>query len=265
MSRITVKDILNRKLKEKRKITALTAYDFPFAKLVDEADIDIVLVGDSVGMVCLGYESTLPVSMREMIHHAKAVSRAAKHALIVADMPFGSYQGVESALRNARRFLKEANAHAVKLEGGKPILAQVKALVRSGIPVMGHLGMTPQTAGQLGGYRVQGKTQVDAGRILEDARSLEEAGVFAMVLECVPKVLGKRITRSVRVPTIGIGAGPDTDGQILVLHDLLGFDSAIQPRFVRRYAQISRVVRRALARYRRDVVGKKFPSAKESF
>lgn len=265
MNKITVKEIIERKQKESRKITALTAYDFPFAKLVDEAGIDIVLVGDSVGMVCLGYDTTLPVTMRDMLHHVKAVSRAVKHALIVADMPFGSYQGVEFAVRNARRFLKEGGAEAVKLEGGRRIMAQVKALRRAGIPVMGHLGMTPQSATELGGYRVQGKSRSDAEQILKDAKALESAGVFSIVLECVPVALAKRITRSLKIPTIGIGAGPYADGQVLVLHDLLGFDSSIRPRFVRRYAPLSQVIRKALRSYKNDVLARKFPSIKESF
>ena len=265
MNKITVKDILNRKQKEHRKIAVLTAYDFPFANLVDQAGIDIVLVGDSVGMVCLGYESTVPVSMREMLHHTKAVSRAVKHALIVADMPFGSYQTAASAVRNARRFLKEAGAEAVKLEGGKRIIEQVKALVRAGIPVMGHLGMTPQTATELGGYKVQGKTKKDAQKILNEAKELERAGVFSIVLECVPRGLAARVTEALWVPTIGIGAGPAADGQVLVLHDLLGFESAVRPRFVRRYADLNKVISEALFKYRSDVLKKKFPSLTESF
>ena len=265
MSRITVKDISNRKQREKRKIVALTAYDFPFAKLVDEVGVDIVLVGDSVGMVCLGYESTIPVSMREMLHHVKAVRRAVKHALLVADMPFGTYQGIEPAIRNARRLLKEAGAEAVKLEGGKRILAQVKALIRAGVPVMGHLGMTPQSVSELGGYKVQGKTKEEADRIFEEARELEQAGVFSIVLECVPNSLAKRITRSLKIPTIGIGAGPDTDGQVLVLHDLLGFESQVRPRFVRRYAGLNHIIHKAVTQYRSDVLAKKFPTVQESF
>ncbi len=265
MGRVTVKDILNRKQKDKHKIAALTAYDFPFAKLADGAGIDIVLVGDSVGMVCLGYESTLPVSMREMLHHVKAVRRAVKHALLVADMPFGSYQGIEPAIRNARRLLKEAGAEAVKLEGGKRIIAQVKGLIRAGVPVMGHLGMMPQSVSELGGYKVQGKTKEEANRIFEEAKELEQAGVFAIVLECVPNSLAKRITKSLKIPTIGIGAGPDTDGQVLVIHDLLGFESSIRPRFVRRYAELNQIIHKALTQYRNDVLNKKFPTAQESF
>lgn len=263
MHTITAREILNRK--GGRKITALTAYDFPFAKLVDEAGIDIVLVGDSVGMVCLGYESTLPVTMGDMLHHVKAVSRAVKHALIVADMPFGSYRSVGSTLRNARQFLKEAGAAAVKLEGGGQVLTQVNALVRSGISVMGHLGMLPQSVRELGGYKVQGKTKEEADRIFEEALELEKAGVFSIVLECVPHALAKRITKGIKVPTIGIGAGPDTDGQVLVLHDLLGFESQVRPRFVRRYAHLTQEIQKALRQYRNDVLQKKFPTLRESF
>lgn len=265
MNQITVKDIINRKRKERRKIVALTAYDFPFAKLVDEAGIDIVLVGDSLGMVCLGYDSTLPVTMRDMLHHMRAVTRAVKRALIVGDMPFGSYQGVQTALRNARRFLKEGGAGAVKLEGGKRILREVNALIRAGVPVMGHLGMTPQTASELGGYKVQGKTKKERDGIFGDALELEKAGVFSIVLECVPASLAKRISGKLKIPTIGIGAGPHTDGQVLVLHDLLGFESSVRPRFVRRYAQLSRVIRKALRSYRDDVLSGTFPSMEESF
>ena len=265
MNRITVKDILNRKQKEKRKITVLTAYDFPFAKLVDEAGLDIVLVGDSVGMVCLGYETTIPVSMREMLHHVKAVRRAVKHALLVADMPFGSYQGIEAAIRNARRFLKEAGAEAVKVEGGKRVLAQVKALVRAGIPVMGHLGMTPQSVNELGGYKVQGREAKQAGQILEDALLLDKLGVFAVVLECIPASLAQKITQVLRIPTIGIGAGPHCTGQVLVLYDLLGLYGDLKPKFVKQYGDGKGFARKALELYVDDVKRGKFPEEKHSF
>ena len=264
MAKVTIKDILNRKRKGGGKITALTAYDFPFAKLIDEVGMDIVLVGDSLGMVCLGYETTLPVTMNDMLHHLKAVVRAVKCALIVADMPYGSYRNVNIALRNAREFLK-AGAQAVKLEGGRGVFNQVKALIRAGIPVMGHLGMLPQSIRKLGGYKVQGKTKEEADRIYEEALELEEAGIFSVVLECVPVSLAKRITKSLQIPTIGIGAGPDTDGQVLVLHDLLGFESPVHPRFVRRYGSLDRLIRKALSQYRDDVLNGKFPSLKESF
>lgn len=265
MSKITVQDIVARKHRDKRKITALTAYDFPFAKLVDDAGMDIVLVGDSLGMVCLGYESTVSVVMDEMLHHAKAASRATKRALVVVDMPFGSYEDAESAVLNGQRLVNVGGAEAVKLEGGAVILKQVAALIKNRIPVMGHLGMTPQSVQELGGYKVQGRTKRDAERIFEDAKMLERLGVFSIVLECVPYALGRRISESLKIPTIGIGAGPYTDGQILVLHDLLGFESSVRPRFVRRYAELDRTIREALARFRNDVLKGTFPTLGESF
>lgn len=262
--RLTVKAIRDKKSRGE-KITALTAYDFPFARVLDEEGIDIILVGDSLGMVLLGYDSTVPVAMREMLHHTKAVSRAVKRGLVVGDMPFGSYDSVERALRNGKRFLKEGAADAVKLEGGEVIGDEVRALVRAGVPVMGHLGMTPQTANQLGGYRVQGKEKDQAERIFRDAVLLDGLGVFALVLECMPAALAARITRKVKCPTIGIGAGAKTDGQILVLHDMLGFKSGVHPKFVRLYADLEAQMRRAVASYRRDVVKGRFPSKEESY
>lgn len=262
--KLTVKSIRDKKGKE--KITALTAYDFPFARILDESGIDIVLVGDSLGMVLLGYESTVRVTMREMIHHTKAVSRAVKRALIVGDMPFGSYQGsAERAYRSAHRFIQEGGADAVKLEGGESVIKTVEKLIRSSIPVMGHIGMTPQTASQLGGYKVQGKEPKQAKQILEDAEKLDQAGVFSLVLECVPHSLAERITKKVTCPTIGIGAGPKTDGQILVLHDMLGFEGPFHPRFVRRYGKFEKEARQAVGHYQRDVKSGSFPSLKESF
>lgn len=262
--KVTVKSIVEKKGKE--KIAALTAYDFPFARLLDEAGMDIVLVGDSLGMVLLGYDSTLPVTLRDMLHHTKAVSRAVKRALVVSDMPFGSYQGsFEQAYRSARRLLQEGGAEAVKLEGGGAIAKTVQSLVRAGIPVMGHLGMTPQTATFLGGYKVQGREPKAARQILEDADRLDRAGVFSLVLECVPARLAARITKRVSSPTIGIGAGAKTDGQILVLHDLLGFEGPVRPRFVRRYAEFEKEAKGALLRYLKDVRSGAFPSLKESF
>lgn len=259
----TVKSIRDKKGKE--KIVALTAYDFPFARIEDEAGIDIVLVGDSLGMVLLGYDSTTRVSIREMLHHTKAVSRAVKQALVAADMPFGSYGSPEQAFRNARRFIGEGGADAVKLEGGEPAARTVKTLVQGGIPVMGHLGMTPQTATFLGGYKVQGREPRKAQQILEDAQTLEEAGIFSLVLECVPYRLAEKITKKISCPTIGIGAGPKTDGQIVVLHDLLGFEGPVHPRFVRRYGDFEKAARKAFSRYRSDVRSGAFPSLKESF
>ena len=264
MTRVTVKSIRQKKGRE--KITALTAYDFPFARMLDESEIDIILVGDSLGMVLLGYESTLPVTLREMLHHTKAVSRAAKRALVVGDMPFGSCLTEAGALRSAKRFIQEGGAAAVKVEGGGGAVVKiVKALIQSGIPVMGHVGMTPQTATLLGGYKVQGREPRDAKKILEESQALDEAGVFALVLECVPVKLAEKITKKVSCPTIGIGAGPRTDGQILVLHDLLGFEGGVKPRFARRYAELEKASREAFRRYAREVRSGAFPGPKESF
>lgn len=265
MKKITVKDILEKK-RSKERIVALSTYDFPFGKLVDESEIDIVLVGDSVGMVSLGLPSTLSVTMREMLHHTKAVSRAVKHALVVGDMPFGSYQdSPERAVRNGRRLIQEGGADAVKLEGGQAVLKQVRALAAAGISVMGHLGMTPQSATQLGGYKVQGRTKREAAGILRDALLLQKAGAFGVVLECIPVGLAKTVTKKLSIPTIGIGAGPFTDGQVLVLHDLLGFKSNVEPRFIRRYADLDRIIRSSIGAFRNDVLDGKFPSLEESF
>lgn len=265
MKKITIRDILTKK-KSKEKFVALSTYDFPFAKLADESGVDVVLVGDSLGMVCLGYSSTISVTMREMLHHTKAVSRAVKQALVVGDMPFGSFQGsCEKAVRNAKRFIKEGGADAVKMEGGEEVLQETKAIIASGIPVMGHLGMTPQSVTQLGGYRVQGRSSREAAKIMKDALLLEKAGVFSVVLECVPLELTRRISRKLKIPTIGIGAGPHADGQILVLHDLLGFKSNVAPRFVRRYADLDKTIRTSIAKFRQDVIRQTFPSKKESF
>ncbi|MDP3921305.1 MAG: 3-methyl-2-oxobutanoate hydroxymethyltransferase [Candidatus Omnitrophota bacterium] len=262
--RLTVKSIYQKK-KKREKIVALTAYDSLFADLLDSAGVDVLLVGDSVGMVLLGFDSTVPVTLRDMLHHTKAVARARPNALIVADMPYGSYDTVTRALRSAKRLIQEGGADAVKLEGGQRIERQVKALVRAGIQVMGHLGMTPQTAGALGGYRVQGKHKAEADKILRDAVRLDRLGVFSLVLECVPAVLAGRVTKKVKCPTIGIGAGVKTDGQILVMHDMLGLEGKIHPRFVRAYAKLSSEVRRAVRCYRKDVLAGKFPSKTESF
>ena len=262
--KITVKSIHDKKGKE--KIVALTAYDFPFARILDETGVDLILIGDSLGMVLLGYESTLRVSLREMLHHTKAVSRAVKRALVVSDMPFGSYQAsADQAFRSAKRLIQEGGAEAVKLEGGGPIIKTVKTLVKASIPVMGHLGMTPQNATSLGGYKVQGREPKQARQILDDAVRLEEAGVFSLVLECVPRRLAERITQKLSCPTVGIGAGPKTDGQILVLHDLLGFQNSVHPRFVRPYADFEEAARKAFSRYAADVRSGSFPSLRESY
>jgi len=232
----TAKDIRDMK-GTGQPITCLTAYDYPTAQLLDEAGFDIVLVGDSLGMVLLGYESTCSVTMREMIHHTKAVSRAVKSGLVVTDMPYGSYESTAvQAYRNACRLIKQGGASCVKLEGGVRMAKIVSALTRQGIPVMGHVGLTPQSVEELGGYKVQGRTPEAALRISEDARALEEAGAFSIVLECIPSDLAKRITSEVTIPTIGIGAGSHCDGQVLVSHDLLGLLDGPQPKFVRRFS-----------------------------
>ena len=247
------------------KLTMLTAYDFPFARLVDEAGIDMILVGDSLGNVVLGYPDTVPVTMDEMIHHTRAVSRAVIDGLVIGDMPFMSYNITnEEAIRNAGRFIKEGGADLVKLEGGAPVLDTVKALVRAGIPVCGHLGLTPQTAGQLGGYKVQGRTADAARLILEDAKGLQEAGASLLVLECVPDRVAGRITAALEIPVIGIGAGPECDGQVLVLHDMLGLGT-FAPKFVRRFGGLGDAAREALQGYREAVTQGTFPAQEHCF
>jgi 3-methyl-2-oxobutanoate hydroxymethyltransferase len=270
-AKVTVPELLQRKFTaadstNKRKITCLTAYDYPTARLMDEAGVDVVLVGDSVAMVVLGYESTLPLTMEESLHHTKAVRRGVQRALVVADMPFGTYQGdVNEALKNAVRFVKEAGAEAVKVEGGERRLEVIARLTEAEIPVMGHVGLTPQSVHAMGGYRVQGKTERAAEQLLRDARAVEAAGAFAIVLEGIPRELAAEITKSVRIPTIGIGAGPDCDGQILVLHDLLGLTFQEPPKFARRYANIGEVISQAVREYCEDVQGGAFPSDAESY
>lgn len=235
------------------------------AKILDEEGVDIILVGDSVGMVLLGYDNTLSVTMEEMIYHTKAVSRAVTHALLLADLPAGSYDSPDHALQNARRLVNEAGAAGVKIEGGLKIKEQIKAIIGAGIPVAGHLGMLPQSLRETGGFRVQGKKPEDAEKILQDAVLLDELGVFALILECVPRALGAQISKKVRCPTIGIGAGPETDGQVLVLHDLLGFRGKVKPKFVRPYADLDQEVRKAIRAYRSDVTSGEFPSEAESY
>lgn len=231
---------------EGKKLSMLTAYDYSTACLLDEAGINGILVGDSLGNVILGYEDTISVTMEDMIHHGAAVARGAKNALVVVDMPFMSYQtSVYDALCNAGRLMKEARANAVKLEGGKEVVPQIKAIVQAGIPVMGHLGLTPQSVNAFGGYKVQGRDVAAAQKLLEDAKALEEAGVFAMVLECVPSALAEKITEAVSVPTIGIGAGAGCDGQILVYQDMLAMFSDYTPKFVKRYANIGEAMKQA--------------------
>src|SRR5579862_1857591 len=271
--KITVPDILSRKSQSlsdfgetKRKITCLTAYDYPTARLIDEAGVDILLVGDSLGMVVLGYDSTLPVTLDEMIYHTRAIRRATRRALLVADMPYGSFHvSLEESVRNAVRLIKEGGAEAIKVEGGERRIELIARLVESEIPVMGHVGLTPQSIHALGGFHVQGKT-VDAARQLErDARAVEAAGAFAVVLESVPRDLAARITDKLRIPTIGIGAGPECDGQVLVLHDLLGLTQGHKPKFARQYADLSGEISRAVTSYCDDVRTGSFPSDAESF
>jgi 3-methyl-2-oxobutanoate hydroxymethyltransferase len=249
-----------------QKIVCLTAYDYPTARLLDEAGVDVILVGDSLAMVVLGHDSTLPVTLDEMLHHARAVRRGTKHALVVADMPFGSYHSeTAESLRNAVRFVKEAGVEAVKVEGGERRLELIARLTEAEIPVMGHVGLTPQSVNALGGYRVQGKTVDSAEQLLRDARAVEAAGAFAIVLEAVPRELATQITRELRIPTIGIGAGPDCDGQILVVHDLLGLTFEQTPKFARKYANVGEVISNAVREYCADVRNGAFPSDSESY
>ncbi|MFO7495843.1 MAG: 3-methyl-2-oxobutanoate hydroxymethyltransferase [Desulfobacterales bacterium] len=263
--KVTVPEIQARK-QSGEKITVLTAYDYPWALLVDRAGIDMVLVGDSLGMVVLGYPDTVSVSMDEMVHHLKAVSRAVVRALVVGDMPFGSYNvSIEKAIENANRLMKEGRADAVKLEGGCPMAETVAALVRAGIPVQGHIGLTPQTASALGGFKVQGQSAEAARSLIADARALAAAGCFSIVLEAIPAPLARLITEAVAVPTIGIGAGGDCDGQVLVIHDMLGLFDRFTPKFVKQYARINETVAEAIEAYKRDVQAGRFPEACHSF
>jgi 3-methyl-2-oxobutanoate hydroxymethyltransferase len=251
---------------KQEKIAVVTAYDYPTARLVDEAGAEVILVGDSLGMVVLGYESTLPVTMADMIHHTRAVVRARPRALVVADLPFMSYQpGPVDALRNAGRLVQEGGADAVKLEGGARTAEAVRAITSAGIPVMGHLGLTPQSVLTMGGYRVQGKSDEDAARLLREAKLLEACGAFAVVLEGVPRALAKDVTGQVGIPTIGIGAGRDCDGQVLVWHDLLGMWFGKPAKFVRRYAMLGDAAHEGLERFVADVKDGRFPSDDESY
>lgn len=258
--------ILRQYKSEGRAIVMLTAYDYPMAKLLDEAEVDMLLVGDSLGNVMLGYDSTLPVTMEDMLHHVKAVCRGAKRAMVVADMPFMSYQiSIPEALKNAGRLLQEGGAQAVKLEGGAALADTVKAIVTAGIPVVGHLGLTPQSVNQLGGFKVQARDEQTAQQLLDDARALEAAGAFAIVLECIPNGLAKRVSESINIPTIGIGAGVACDGQVLVIHDLLGLHSGFTPKFVKKYADLHHEIALAVQNYISDVREKQFPSQEHSF
>jgi 3-methyl-2-oxobutanoate hydroxymethyltransferase len=262
--RVSINAIKEMKTK-KEKIVMLTAYDYSTAKLVDKAGIPLILVGDSLGMVMLGYDSTIPVTMEEMIHHTKAVVRGSKQALVIGDMPFMTYHTTTAdALRNAARFMQEGGAQAVKLEGGVTVAETVKRIVECGIPVMGHIGLTPQSVHQLGGHRVQGKTPEAAERLLQDARALEQAGAFAVVLELVPAPLSKLITQKIGIPTIGIGAGADCDGQVQVISDLLGMFSDFVPKHAKQYAKLAGEINTALADYINEVKAGKFPTVEHS-
>jgi 3-methyl-2-oxobutanoate hydroxymethyltransferase len=265
IKRITTKSL--SLLKQKGvKITALTAYDFITAKLLDEAGIDLILVGDSLGNVFQGNDTTLPVTMDEMIYHTKAVSKGINRAMLVVDMPFMSYQlSKDEAFRNAGRIMKETSAGGVKLEGGKRVAKTIKKITRDGIPVMGHIGLTPQSIHQFGSYRERGRSEEEAAELLEDAKVVEESGAFALVLEKIPAQLAKSITESVSIPTIGIGAGPYCDGQILVTPDMLGLNTDFHPRFVRRYAELAGNLSAAVKNYIKDIREKNFPSEEESY
>ena len=261
-SRKKVTTLTFRQKKERGEpITMLTAYDYPTAMAVDKAGIDSILVGDSLAMVVLGYENTLPVTMEEMLHHARAVARGAKSALLVGDMPFMSYQvSVEEAVRNAGRFLQQGGMDAIKLEGGRERADAIRAITGAGIPVMGHIGLTPQSVHQLGGFRTQGKTASAAKRLLEDAQALEEAGAFSLVLESVPARLAEVISKHISIPTIGIGAGTGCDGQVLVTHDLLGLFDRFTPKFVKKYTNLHETMHKAFTDYIDDVESKRFPA-----
>lgn len=256
-----------RQAKEKgEKLTMLTAYDYSTAKLIDEAGINSILVGDSLGNVILGYEDTLSVTMEDMIHHGAAVARGAKNALVVVDMPFMSYQtSVYDAVVNAGRLMKEARAGAVKLEGGKEVCPQIQGIVQAGIPVMAHLGLTPQSIHAFGGFKVQGKTKAAAQKLLEDARAVQEAGAFAVVLECVPAKLADMVTKELEIPTIGIGAGNVCDGQVLVYQDMLGMFSDFTPKFVKKFANVGEVMKEAFLFYKKEVAEGSFPAKEHEY
>ncbi|MEW6522706.1 MAG: 3-methyl-2-oxobutanoate hydroxymethyltransferase [Bacillota bacterium] len=265
MKRFTVLDALDKKGR-REKLTMLTAYDYPTARILDQAGVDMILVGDSLGMTVLGYEDTLAVTMADMIHHARAVVRGAQRPLVVVDMPFMSYHaGVERAVLNAGRLIQSTGAQAVKVEGGAGVVASIRAIREAGIPVMGHLGLTPQSVHALGGFRVQGQDPAAARRLLEDARRLEDAGVFALVLECVPRQLAALVTTRAHVPTIGIGAGEGCDGQVLVTHDLLGVYQRFTPRFVKVYARLYHEAKAAVEAYIGEVKNGSFPGPEHGF
>ncbi|MFA6079598.1 MAG: 3-methyl-2-oxobutanoate hydroxymethyltransferase [Candidatus Omnitrophota bacterium] len=263
--KVTITDLQNKK-RDGKKITMLTAYDYPTAKILDEAGIDSLLVGDSLGMVVLGYDSTVPVTMDEMIHHSKAVRRGTRYAFLIGDMPFMSYQvSIEEAIRNAGRFMKEAGCDAVKLEGAEEVHGVTRAIVDAGIPVLGHIGLTPQTVSKLGGYKVQGKDAEGAKRLLKQALGLEKAGCFAVVLECVPDEVAKLITEKLCIPTISCGAGVHCDGQVVVTNDMLGIFDRFVPKFVKQYVKLAPLILEAAAQYKDEVESGKFPDKEHSF
>ncbi len=261
--RVSISTLKEMKAK-KEKIVMLTAYDYSTAKLVDEAGVPLILVGDSLGMVILGYDSTIPVTIDDMIHHTKAVARGSKQAIVIGDMPFMTYHSEPDALNNAARFMQEGGAQAIKLEGGVTVANTVKRIVDCGIPVMGHIGLTPQSVHQLGGHRVQGKTPEAALRLLQDAQALEQAGAFAVVLELIPAPLSKLISEKISIPTIGIGAGPDCDGQVQVIADLLGLFSDFVPRHAKQYAKLAGSIKSAIGDYMSEVKAGKFPTPENS-
>jgi 3-methyl-2-oxobutanoate hydroxymethyltransferase len=264
-AKISITELAGRKARGE-KITMITAYDYPTAKMVDKAELDMILVGDSLGMAVLGYDSTVPVTMEDMIHHTRAVMRGTKRAFVLTDMPFMSYQvAVEQAVRNGGRLLKEGGCEGVKLEGGREIVPQVEGLCRAGIPVCAHIGLTPQTATNLGGFKVQGRDAASARALVEDAVALQEAGAFMIVLECVPDILAREITSRLSIPTIGIGAGRECDGQVLVFHDLIGLFDRFTPKFVKQYGQIQEKIVEALHRYGEEVANGTFPGPEHTF
>jgi 3-methyl-2-oxobutanoate hydroxymethyltransferase len=264
-NKVTVLDVQQAK-KEGRKLVMCTAYDYPFGLMANEAGMDMVLVGDSLGMVVMGLEGTVEVTMEHMIHHIKAVVRGCKGPLIVGDMPFMSYNtSVREAIQNAGRLMKEGGCEAIKLEGGVDFALTIQAIVKAGIPVQGHIGLTPQTASALGGFKMQGRDALAAKRIIEDAKALEDAGVFSMILEAVPAPLGQLVAEAVKVPVIGIGAGPDVDGQVLVTYDMIGLFEKFVPKFVKQYSQIRKTILEALKEYKEDVVAVTFPGPEHSF
>lgn len=265
MAKTTINDFMKKKA-EGKKLCLITAYDYPFAKLADEAGMDALLVGDSLAMVVQGLENTLPVTMDEMIYHTKMVSRGTENAMVIGDMPYMSYQvSVEEAVRNAGRFIKEGGAQAIKMEGGTEVCDRIAAMARSEIPVMAHIGLTPQAIHRMGGYKVQGKDEAARTKLMDAAKAVEEAGAFTLVLEAIPMDLAKEITESISIPTIGIGAGPHCDGQILVLHDVIGLFDRFVPKFVKRYAELKDEAVVAIKKYREEVDSGEFPTEEQSF